>query len=86
MAENVWEMPSILDSLEAKRAQRRRRNQQLTFDCFKAHARGDRVICIAGHTLSPVSEDGSMYLMSVLRGTTSSECKNCSDFEGEEIK
>jgi len=79
---NIWERPDVLDSFETTREKRRALKPQLTFDCFNAHARGDRVVCVNGYPLGS-SNDGSMYLASVLKGTTSAKCKGCPDFNGD---
>jgi len=77
----IWDKDN-LDFAEAKREKRRKKQPRQTFDCFNAHVRGDRVVCVAGHRLT-VARDGSMYLISVLNGTTASVCKTCPDFDGE---
>ena len=81
-SQSVWDRPDVLDSMETQREQRRALNPRQTFDCFNAHVRGDRVVCLKGYHLG-ASKDGSLYLLSVLKGTTSSECKNCQDFNGD---
>jgi|GEM_PF-3858238 len=79
---NIWERPDVLDSFETKREKRRALNPRLTFDCFNAHARGDRVVCVKGYHLG-CSNDGSLYLASVLEGIASAKCKSCPDFNGD---
>ena len=73
----------ILESCEREREEHRKRHGRITFDCFGAVARGDRVFCTQGETLHHESKDGSMYLLAVLRGRTSSACKACEHYEEE---
>ena len=70
----IWDKADMLDSMEAIRDKRRKGH--LTFDCFKAHFNDDRVFCIVGHKLAG---NGSMFLLSVLKGVTATQCKGCPD-------
>ncbi len=76
----TWPDATNLDKLETKRADKKGR---LTFDCFRARCRGDRVICSEGKSLS-VAKDSSMPLISVLSGRTASVCWKCECFDDGE--
>jgi len=71
------------DELEAVRDEKRKKSLFLTFDCYNTRAYGDRVECAKGRRLQNNSYDGSMGLMGVLRGTTSSACRSCQYYEGD---
>lgn len=77
----IWDNQKQLVAFGVCRAKARLTKKRLTFDCFKAHSKEARVYCRNGHPLNPKSGDGSMFLISVLKGTTSSQCKNCPDFD-----
>ena len=81
MKANIWENPKALLTLEKVRNERRNRSARLTYDCFNAIPKDDRVICKKGHLFSYVA--GSTSLVAVLRGTTPSICKTCQDYDTE---
>lgn len=83
---NIWRDPDGLDNLENLRDKKRikSRGQRQTFDCFRAKPDGDKVYCSLGHQLSSNSNDGRMSLIAVLKGMTSSTCKQCPDFDGDD--
>lgn len=78
---DIWSNLTTLETLEFDRQERRKIRKHLTWDCFNAHADGDRVRCIKNHRLRLGNE--TMSLASVLRGITPSTCWGCPDFEGE---
>ena len=73
----VWDNPVLLDKLETERDKKRRHDAFLTFDCFKARVKEDRVYCCEGKLLSLTAKDGTMALTTVMRGSTSSQCRGC---------
>lgn len=81
--EDLFVDPRRLDKLEIERSGHRERSGRLTFDCFEARLRGDRVYCSKGHNLMIISKSGSMYAYAVLRGRTAKICRECEDFNDE---
>lgn len=79
---NIWEDREALDKLQELRGVKRG-SERLTFDCFNLKYKEDRAYCSTGRKLG-TAKDGSLALITVLRGITSSVCKNCEDFTGEE--
>lgn len=79
---NMWDNEPFLDRMEKERAIRKLKGQRLTFDCLNLRFRDDRAVCSLGKHLGQ-AEDGSLLLVSVLRGVTSGVCKNCKDFNTE---
>ena len=69
----------IATTLEERRGTMRRR-WKITYDCFNAHASGDKVVCIKGHSLRGNLSD-SLPLLSVLRGASAAICKKCQDYD-----
>ena len=76
--EIIWDNLKALDKLEGRREKQRKKLGWLTYDCFYARCREDRVICHKGKCLAR----GDMSLLSVLRGRTASVCKSCLSFDG----
>lgn len=74
----IWEKEEFY---EKERAKHRKENGRITYDCFNAQTTGDRVTCKKGKILHSESPDGSIKLLSVLRGRTSSVCKQCRWFD-----
>ncbi len=82
-ASMLWDNPVNLDKLELSREQTRGRgNQWQTFDCFNAICHSDRVVCRCERRLGP-ARDGSIALITVLRGRTSGSCLCCDKFSGD---
>jgi hypothetical protein len=81
---NIWDDTKALDRMEAQRDIARAQGKRLSYDCFNLKCRGDtdRVYCSRGKLLGQ-SKDGTLLLVSVLRGMTSGACKDCKDFDGE---
>lgn len=79
MAFYIWDKIEMLDALEEKRKDRRL--DRLTFDCFNARVRGDRVYCAKGAPLG-IAHDRCLALTSILRGWTANVCKTCKLFDG----
>ena len=52
----------------------------ITYDCFNAVVRDDRVVCIKGYSLAGKVRK-SMTLLSVLAGRSAQVCKECVDWE-----
>jgi hypothetical protein len=72
-----WKDQATQDKYEKERNRHRRRNHRITYDCQNAKAKGERCICNRGKILNSASIDGSMYLLAVVRGRTSFQCKSC---------
>ena len=79
---NIWDDASLLNELEDQRDILRKSGKRMTFDCINNRVIEDRVVCKEGKSLGQ-SEDGSVALITVLRGITSGACKNCEYFETE---
>ncbi len=79
---SVWNNKELLDKLEQQRFVKRDTGR-ITFDCFNARPKGDRVFCSKGKLLGQ-AKDGSLALITVLRGITSGTCKNCEDYSPDE--
>ena len=79
---DIWNNPTVLDELERMRTVKGRTGK-LTFDCLNSIVRGDRVSCSKGKLLGR-SRDGSLALITVLRGITSGTCKGCGDYSSDE--
>ncbi len=79
---NIWDDQDALLFFEKERDKHREDIGRLTFDCFHAKFIGDRVKCDQGFALSRAM-DGSLHLLSVLKGRTSTQCKSCSKFDGD---
>ena len=80
---DIWEDEGTLDKLEKQRVLKRFGSGRLTFDCLKATVKGDRVFCSEGRLLGQ-AKDGSLALITVLRGITSGTCKGCKDYSSDE--
>ena len=79
---DIWNNKELLDKLEQRRAVKRVTGR-LTFDCLRTRFRGDRVYCSRGKLLGQAI-DGSLALITVLRGITSGTCKGCKDYSSDE--
>ena len=81
-----WFVPPMSEVLEAQRAQFRakRRCHRNTYDCLNAKVRSERVECGKGHILLAY-RGGTMPLVTVLSGRTSSECIKCTDWDPHDI-
>lgn len=80
---SIWDSIESLDKLEQQRAEKRITGGRLTFDCFNLKCKGDRAYCSKGLMLGQ-AKDGSIALITVLRGITSGACKKCSWFTTDE--
>lgn len=71
----------IATTLDKQRENARLKGKHLTYDCFNAKIDmiGDRVHCSLGVDLGG-SQDGSVPLLSVIRGRTCSACVGCGGF------
>ena len=79
---NIWDDVELLEKLEQQRAIKRITGR-LTFDCLNLKCKGDRAYCSKGRLLGQ-AKDGSLALITVLRGVTSGICKHCKDFVTDE--
>ena len=80
---DIWSNTELLDRLERERNLKRIDDRRLTFDCMNLKCKGDRAYCSRGKRLGQ-SKDGSLYLISVLKGITSGTCRSCEYFTTEE--
>lgn len=80
---SIWDSPNTLAMLEEQRDERRRKAGRISFDCLNLKVRGDRVICAKGKLLGS-SRDGSIALITVMRGVLLGSCRECSEFTKEE--
>lgn len=80
--------PEVSAGLDNKRRDARGRKyggpRRLTYDCgyAKLGKTLNRVCCSMGFKLGPNTKDGTMPLLSVLRGRTSTKCGACTYFTG----
>jgi len=81
---SIWDNQDLLEELEKRRGYLRARGRRLTFDCLNLKCRDERAYCSRGYCLR-ISGDGGLTLMTVLRGVTSSVCKNCKEFNTGEV-
>ena len=79
---NIWEDKESLDKLEQVRTVKRK-SGRLTFDCLNLRCKDDRAYCSKGKLLGR-AKDGSLDLLTVLRGMTSGTCKGCGDYSSDE--
>ena len=77
---DIWNDKKILDKLEEQRNKLRESGKTMTFDCMNTVVKGDRVFCSKGKLLGQ-ARDGSLALVSVLRGICSGSCKNCEYYD-----
>ncbi len=65
---------------------RARRKRRITYDCMSAIVYGDLIRCKKGHEFRTIGRAGGnkLSVRTVLRGTASSACKKCQDYDGEE--
>ena len=62
----------IATELEQMREEARKK-WRITYDCFSAKVKGDKVVCAEGYLLGR-----RLTLLSVLRGQSSRVCQDCS--------
>ena len=79
---SIWNDKEQLDKLDKQRSIKRETGR-ITFDCYNARPRGDRVFCSKGKLLGQ-ARDGSLSMVLVLRGITSGTCKDCEDYNPDE--
>jgi hypothetical protein len=75
----IWDYPKALSAFENIRYSRRGEGR-ISFDCFMLHCHGNRAFCKLGYTLG-TGLDGTIPLVSALRGWTSGVCKVCKNFD-----
>ncbi len=80
---NIWEDTTTLNRLQELRDDKRNGSGRLSFDCFNLKCKEDRAYCSEGRRLG-TARDGSLALIAVLCGVTSSICKDCEDYNSEE--
>ena len=84
--ETVFQEPEAteLATLRSKMRWERR----LTYDCMNAIVKGDIVVCKKGHPFRARgrSTKTGISVLAILRGTSSGECRNCEDYNGEDTE
>ena len=83
IGEGIFKEPAAT-KLTQMRIQKRR-HRRLTYDCMTAIVQGDSVTCKKGHVLKSIGgrKTPGLSLLSVLRGISSSVCKECQDYDEE---
>lgn len=74
---------STQESLEFIRNKRRKGSGRVSYDCFNLKSKRDRAYCSIGYSLNNNSMDGSLALVSILKGWTPSICRECKHFNNE---
>jgi hypothetical protein len=69
----------------AKRRIEARKKRRIPYDCLSAIVDGGRVKCNIGRHIGH-AVDGSMNLVSVLGGRSSSVCQDCKDYDADTVK
>jgi hypothetical protein len=80
----IWFTEPTFSELEMMR-QKARDKQRIPYDCHNAIVKGSHVICRKGHHIGR-APGGSMLLLTVLRGRSSRQCKNCRDYDSTELE
>jgi len=60
-----------------------RTKRHISYDCYNAVVKGDRVRCKLGYQIGS-RRDGGMTLLQVLRGRSCRVCQDCVDYNGGE--
>lgn len=62
-----------------------RRKRRITYDCMNAIVKGDIVVCKKGHIFKPWGRGTKpgIGVLTILRGMSSSACRNCEDYDEE---
>jgi len=65
-----------------------RRKRRLTYDCLNGIVAGSTVLCKRGHTFKVMGKRKipGLPVIGVLGGMSSSVCRNCEDYDGEETE
>ena len=75
----LFEEPAASE-LEQRRHQARGK-RRIIYDCFNAHARGEKVLCTRGYPLGTKTRNWRSLLV-VLRGQSTALCSNsCPDYD-----
>jgi len=81
--DNLFFIEPMASILETRRAELRGRHR-IIYDCRSAIAYGTRVKCRRGHSMS-TQANGSLALLSVLRGRSCRFCQTCAYYEDDEV-
>jgi len=83
IGEGIFQEPAAT-KLAQMRIQKRR-HRRITYDCMNSIVQGDSIICKKGHVLKSIGrrKTPGLSLLSVLKGISSSVCKNCQDCDEE---
>ena len=65
-----------------------RRRRRLTYDCMNGIVTSSTVVCKRGHTFKVMGKRKTpgLPVVGVLGGMSSSVCRKCEDFDGEETE
>lgn len=87
IGEGIFQEPaaSKLAQMRIQKRRNRRQHRRITYDCMNSIVQGDSIICKKGHVLKSIGgrKTPGLSLLSVLRGISSSVCKNCQDYDEE---
>lgn len=83
-SKELFQEPQVSE-LTTLRIQKRRKHR-LTYDCMNGIVKGANVVCKKRHTFPPIGnrKEPGLAVLTVLRGTLSSVCHRCKDYDGEE--
>lgn len=62
-----------------------RQKRRLTYDCMNGIVKGDIVVCKKGHTFKTRGRSVKLGIgiLAIIRGTSSSACQKCGDYNEE---
>jgi hypothetical protein len=80
MAHKIWDNTTLLARLEAEREKKVEPDKRFTFNCYHLGWHGDRAYCRKGFMFLNC-KDGTMPLISALRGLNSSVCLKCNFYD-----
>ena len=87
MISDKWFKRPKVDELTILRIKARRR-RRLTYDCMNGVVAGSTVVCKRGHPFKVMGRGKvpGLPVVGVLGGMSSSVCRTCEDFDGEETE
>ena len=87
MISDKWFKRPKVDELAILRI-KARRWRRLTYDCMNGIVQGNTVVCKRGHTFKVMGKRKTpgLPVVGVLGGMSSSVCRKCEDFDGEETE
>lgn len=79
---DVFFEETVATELSELRAEARGKGR-ITYDCMNSAVAGESIICKKGYKLKGKRSDGSLGLLSVLRGHLCSMCRKCNLYDEE---